>query len=1378
MEWREQSSVSCEEAYFEAQRWIEAVTEQKFGNNDFRSALENGIRLCELINKIKPGTIRRVNRLPTPIAGLDNLNVFLKACGKLGLKEAQLFHPGDLQDLSTRVTVKHQETNRRLKNVLITIFWLGRRAQFDRLYNGPYLNLKAFEGLLGTALYKALQESDGQKGNSIRDSGFGDSWCSEREELHHLRGGGGESGGHRRDDSLDSLDSVGSRPHSISSDTTLKGSSEGCCSDTKADSIFKMANNQNNISYRRSLVITPKASTQFNQFLPSKDKPSGYVPAPLRKKRAERSEDSRRSLSTLSYAENEGPLTRELQTQESMDGSKSTSDILEDAPVLHQNRFEELQKYREQIKRSEDRWQDDLSKWKNRRRSVNSDIVKKKEEREKIEQITYGADRGSKSFKDVQEERENKGRSSIGSRLGSLSFLGDSEEVFDAPVVSLFTRNRLPRSSTIDTPYHSSEYSRRAEEPPPASLPTLRAASPPTAQEAEAVDSPAASSPTIITPINHISVTKSSPPADAPEHKSQAKEHAIKTEEATSVVSSSSSTQEEPEPEPLLLGAQTKVEAPSSGSLQKKPPQFSSMEPKPPGVSQVSASLPRSYQISNGARLTSVVTPRPFGSQSSRIASLPRAYTVDDTSKRVNGNVDVSKKASVPSRYQQFMTSEDEALSSSAHSSEEEEEEEKTKSESSTSNPSVSSASSDVKTEAPVSSAPAKETSKKNFCDMRISLNQKPNSSRDFGFHAAWDSTGARVTSIQPGSPAEMCQLQVGDEVLMVNGHKVAEMSYTAWKSCMEEALQEGSLVMDVRRHGQNSTPETKTVSSSLDFTSLSFTETGPAKDAPTPLLVDVASNRVNGNLQEESVTMRNKGGSESTVPDIPVPVITPSSSRWSWDPEEERRRQEKWQKEQERLLQEKYRRDQEKLQEEWLKAQQEISTSVGQQEQPGSLQVNSHSIRPRSPPSSAHRPTPLWEEEEQKGKLEEERQRQEQERRKREEEERELQRLQEERRRKEMQEEEERMRKEEEELRWQRRREEEREEERRRQEAVEQQRRARFLEQQWSGTSHGFDSVQHPLSFTDRARSQSSPQLDEEDKPQQGGAHEQPEGATQWLQREKLRIARDRQAQSLRIVMEWEMRNESKRAVTGAGVTEKKAQLPSSQAEADRQQILNEMKKKTPLLTDGSWIRQRSASTVNSKDSDVPPMRRGESLDNLDASSNSWHSSSRTPRSSSFAQNYSRPQSALYSNTSFYTGGSGAPRPVSSTLPSSHSTGSLRGWTGTNSSPWSQPSPSLSTPPPITSPDPISEAGAPQQQSRSVSGKKICTFCDTPLGKGAAMIIESLGLCYHLGCFKCIDCKCDLGGSKAGAEVRIRNKQLYCNSCYVRFKSGQPTSI
>ncbi|KAI9530082.1 hypothetical protein NQZ68_004099 [Dissostichus eleginoides] len=47
MEWREQSEVSCDEAYLEAQRWIEAVTKKTLGSDDFRSALENGVLLCE-----------------------------------------------------------------------------------------------------------------------------------------------------------------------------------------------------------------------------------------------------------------------------------------------------------------------------------------------------------------------------------------------------------------------------------------------------------------------------------------------------------------------------------------------------------------------------------------------------------------------------------------------------------------------------------------------------------------------------------------------------------------------------------------------------------------------------------------------------------------------------------------------------------------------------------------------------------------------------------------------------------------------------------------------------------------------------------------------------------------------------------------------------------------------------------------------------------------------------------------------------------------------------------------------------------------------------------------------------------------------------------
>lgn len=70
---------------------------------------------------------------------------------------------------------------------------------------------------------QALHETSSPKAG--RDSGFGDSWYSEREEPNHQTEEGGC--GHKRDDSLDSLDSLGSQPLSTSSDVTLKGSGDG-----------------------------------------------------------------------------------------------------------------------------------------------------------------------------------------------------------------------------------------------------------------------------------------------------------------------------------------------------------------------------------------------------------------------------------------------------------------------------------------------------------------------------------------------------------------------------------------------------------------------------------------------------------------------------------------------------------------------------------------------------------------------------------------------------------------------------------------------------------------------------------------------------------------------------------------------------------------------------------------------------------------------------------------------------------------------------------------------------------------------------------------------------------------------------------------------
>ncbi|XP_046972021.1 uncharacterized protein LOC124538838 isoform X3 [Vanessa cardui] len=66
-----------------------------------------------------------------------------------------------------------------------------------------------------------------------------------------------------------------------------------------------------------------------------------------------------------------------------------------------------------------------------------------------------------------------------------------------------------------------------------------------------------------------------------------------------------------------------------------------------------------------------------------------------------------------------------------------------------------------------------------------------------------------------------------------------------------------------------------------------------------------------------------------------------------------------------------------------------------------------------------------------------------------------------------------------------------------------------------------------------------------------------------------------------------------------------------------------------------------------------------------------------------------------------------------------------------------------------------------------SVSGRRKCSHCGDELGRGAAMIIESLSLCYHVWCFSCAVCGAALGDGRAGADVRVRARRLHCHHCY-----------
>ncbi|KAJ1214856.1 hypothetical protein NDU88_002467 [Pleurodeles waltl] len=1090
-----------EAAFSEAQKWIEQVTGRCFGDKDFRSGLENGILLCELLNAIRPGLVKKINRLPTPIAGLDNISLFLRGCKELGLKESQLFDPGDLQDTSNRAALKNTDYSRKLKNVLVTIYWLGKAANSCTSYSGATLDLKEFEGLLAQ-MRKETDDIDSPK-RSIRDSGYIDCWDSERSDsLSPPR--------HGRDDSFDSLDSFGSRSQQTPSpDVVLRGSSDGRGSDSESDFPHRKIPDvkKDDMSARRISYGENKAFVPFNQYLPNKSNQTAYIPAPLRKKKAER-EEYRKSWSTAT-----SPLggERPFRSVSMFDVRCDDAAVTQPHSRVHQ---EQLQNVNNLLKEEDDQWQDDLARWKTRRRSVSQDLIKKEEERKKMEKVLSGEDalserrKSIKTYREIVEEKERREKE-LHEAYKNAKSQEEAEKILQK-YIERFTISEAVLESLqmpkILERRHSVEPNKRSPPEDPNPMKYLRQHSLPVTAPKFTATVEASISPTSETEAK-FSTGRTSPtktamskavPLLVPKPYSQPKTtHALKT---------------------------FKVD----GKVNMNGEAFNGIEDE------------------NESRCASVVF-APSASRSQMFEGVARIDEPQEQLKPEATTIELNLRKPVSRTVYKEVTA-----------------------------------------------SPTEE---------RIQANQKEDK----------NSGGCTERRDSGHVPPEVTDPERTQQTTINSSNTgTTSMEHKSTDVCKEVAEKEKVVKCVARDTPKEVLIKKKAVKS----------ETNELEEYAVFEFFKKPSKATHPPCQNTSEQVDSSSGEKSPVL-VPTLNLTKRVNFWTWDPEEERKRQERWQQEQERLLQERYQKEQEKLKDEWEKAQKEV-------------------------------------EEEERKYLEEER---------------------------------------------------------------------KIIE----------DTV---VPFTI-----SSSSAEPFSSCSSSSVTENNMGPLSLV----------------RPVGEQKNHHEVAEQQTCA------APIGTEHVEEKQPTAVNEKQNSVwdqngdSLLSNGKgdlWLEKKSRKEVSEPCPEtLLPIRSEE------------RSQTRAEECSSPARMQLHLQGAPKTSQHFLQ-----EPPVSeehglkaSSLGSSlqvHTSGGIRRNESHENIRAGQSSPCSPTP----------QCHSP---GRAVSGKKLCSTCGLPLGKGAAMIIETLSLYFHIQCFQCGICKGQLGDTTSGTDVRIRNGLLNCNDCYIRSRTaGQPTTL
>ncbi|XP_023184277.1 LIM and calponin homology domains-containing protein 1 isoform X9 [Xiphophorus maculatus] len=942
---------------------------------------------------------------------------------------------------------------------------------------------------------------------SIRDSGYIDCWDSERSDsLSPPR--------HGREDSFDSLDSFGSRSQQTPSPDVLvpRGSSDGRGSDSESDGTpnRKMPDlHKDDMLARRTSVTELRTAMPFNQYLPNRSNQSGYVPAPLRKKKNEKEEGGHKSWSTATSPVGGGRPCRSLSM---IDMRGENEGILQ--PHSH-IRHELMHNQYNRIKEDENHWQDDLARWKSRRRSVSQDLIKKEEERKMMERLMSGDGCISQRRKSIKTYRE----------------IVEEKERREEELREMYRKARTPEEASAILQRYAQRFSISEAVLERLQLPKL-------------LDRSLSADPSF--PTSPFSLSLSSSPT-TPDPFDEAPDGPLRY------------LRQQSAPAPRFTSTlEAQIEEFPKDSTSHQRPQIRSRSSEPPSTRALS---PKPVPL---------LTPKPYFQ--------PRPSTDEKWNSKADGllrvNGDIRNDAS-------SMKSESKERDS----------------------PPLFQASPDAP---PSDASPALSPPSS---PERGSPVLTKTSRRQSNMEAASVTEGSPTPTRPTSLPEELKQPE--DSFVETEGPKDAaqqeEKSTTAAQNAppaeskSEKTEQSTGNVLQILPTEIN-TPNDPTVTSMVRVSSCQESFEG-AETALSPAApVSLGHNPLRETSSEFEISVKSPQSSsnpksrweffappEAAEKDrhgnVSVPVLAKArrGDRWSWDPDEERKRQERWQQEQERMLQEKYQREQEKLKEEWEKAQREVAEEERKYHEE-ERRILEETVMPLTPRSSAL-PSPS------RGGL--------------------------------------------------------------------------------SSTSEPQDTIVRSLA--------------------------------DWERKQELL---ERQSRGSTESAEWK-RKENDRT--------------SDISTAD-----DSMKTGRSLVSQNSSQAERLGHSVHNGQK-LPPT---------------------SPKCSTPPKKQSGPE------------GTRTSRPA----------GERRcGPTDNNVRSSSKPLAACPSAPDTFPPPP----------NRSVSGKKLCSSCSQPLGKGAAMIIETLSLYFHIQCFKCGVCKGQLGDTTTGTDVRIRNGLLNCNQCYIRSRSaGQPTTL